>query len=71
MGDQYDVPHVHALADSLRVSNEALRKIAETARWYAENDARLAHEVDHALCVEILDLAERALDAYPASEPKA
>lgn len=28
MGDQYDVPHVHALEDALKASNEALRKIA-------------------------------------------
>lgn len=44
--------------DSLRA---ALTSIAEKARWYAELDSRLAHEVDHALCVEILALAEDAL----------
>lgn len=40
----------------------ALEQIAETSRWYADNGQRLAHEVDHALCVEIVSLAERALD---------
>jgi len=40
----------------------ALREIAQTARWYANNGQRLPLEVDHALCVEVLDLAERALD---------
>lgn len=38
----------------------ALRRIHETARWYADNDARLAHEVDHALCVEIVSYCEDA-----------
>ena len=42
---------------------ESMRQILETARWYADNGDRLPHEVDHALCVEILDLAQRALDA--------
>jgi len=41
----------------------ALTQIAETARWYADNGQRDPHEVDHALCVEILSMAERALDA--------
>lgn len=40
---------------------EALREIVEVARWYANNDQRLAHEVDHALCVEVLSIAEKAL----------
>ncbi len=39
----------------------ALTSIAEKARWYAGLDCRLAHEVDHALCVEILALAEETL----------
>lgn len=38
-----------------------LEDIAAKARWYADNDQRDPHEVDHALCVEILDVAERAL----------
>lgn len=42
---------------------DALAEIESKARWYADNDARDPHEVDHALCVEILDLAERALNA--------
>lgn len=40
----------------------ALRQIAETSRWYANNGQRDQHEVDHALCVEIVSLAERALE---------
>lgn len=44
-----------------RELNEALRSIAEKARWYAENPSRLDHEVDHALCVEVLSLAEDAI----------
>ena len=40
---------------------DALGEIAKTARWYADNGQRLPHEVDHALCVEILSLAEEAL----------
>lgn len=40
---------------------DALRKIAETAQWYANNGDRLPNEVDHALCVEVLSLAMDAL----------
>ncbi len=36
---------------------EALLLIEKTARWYADNPSRLAQEVDHALCVEILSYA--------------
>lgn len=39
-------------------AREALRLIHETALWYAQNPARIAQEVDHALCVEILVLAD-------------
>jgi hypothetical protein len=41
---------------------DALKAIYDTAQWYANNGQRLAHEVDHALCVEILDEAQRALE---------
>jgi hypothetical protein len=44
-----------------------LGEIEGKARWYADNDGRDPQEVDHALCVEILDLAQRALDAAPTS----
>ena len=47
---------------------KALREIAATSRWYADNDARLQHEVDHALCVEIVSCAEDALAALSATE---
>lgn len=39
----------------------AVEQIAETSRWYADNGGRDPLEVDHALCVEILSLAEGAL----------
>lgn len=39
-----------------------LGEIEGKARWYADNLHRDPQEVDHALCVEILDLAQRALD---------
>ena len=45
----------------------ALERIAETARWYANNSDRLPHEVDHALCVEVLSIAEAALEPAPTS----
>lgn len=35
----------------------ALDAIYQVARWYADNSDRLPHEVDHALCVEVLLLA--------------
>ncbi len=47
-------------------AEEALRQIAETARWYANNGDRLPLEVDHALCIEILSVAEEALAAAGA-----
>jgi hypothetical protein len=59
-------PLYRALSDlaALKKENERLREvltaIAETGRWYADNDQRLPHEVDHALCVEILSMAESA-----------
>ena len=37
-----------------------LAEIAEKCRWYADNPQRDPHEVDHALCVEILAMAEEA-----------
>lgn len=40
----------------------ALWDIAEKAKWYANNSQRDPQEVDHALCVEILALAEDALN---------
>lgn len=43
----------------------ALVAIEAKARWYAENDQRDPQEVDHALCVEILSLAEDALEGMP------
>lgn len=46
----------------------ALRKIEQTAQWYADNDSRLAHEVDHCLCVEIPALASEALAAADRPE---
>ena len=42
---------------------KALGEIEGKARWYADNLDRDPREVDHALCVEILDLAQRALSA--------
>lgn len=39
---------------------EALRQIAEAARRYADNSA--CDPLGDALCVEVLDLAERALE---------
>lgn len=39
-----------------------LEAIAGIARWYADNDARDPQEVDHALCVEVLSRAQKALD---------
>ncbi len=52
-----------AVQEGLREwAEEALRQIAETARWYANNGQRLAQEVDHALCVEVLSMAESAVD---------
>lgn len=45
-----------------RALREALKQIVEKARWYADNDVRDPQEVDHALCVEVLALAEDALD---------
>ena len=54
-------------ANLLADAEKALREIAQTARWYADNDARLAHEVDHALCVEILSTAEDAVAAFDAA----
>lgn len=50
------------LAAEHRLLRSAVEQIAETARWYADNPNRLAHEVDHALCVEILSMAEEALN---------
>jgi hypothetical protein len=44
-------------------AERALGEIEGKARWYADKDQRDPQEVDHALCVEILDLAQRALDA--------
>ena len=43
-----------------------LTAIENKARWYAENDARDPQEVDHALCVEILALAEEAIEGRNA-----
>ena len=43
-------------------AERALGEIEGKARWYADNLQRDPHEVDHALCVEILDLARKALD---------
>jgi hypothetical protein len=39
----------------------ALVSIAEKADWYAKNDQRDPQEVDHALCVEVLTLAQEAI----------
>lgn len=50
------------LLDQVELLTRALREIADTARWYAENVERLPQEVDHALCVEVLSLAEEALN---------
>ena len=50
--------HIAAVVDR---QQEALRDIEIKARWYADNAQRDPHEVDHALCVEVLDIAERAL----------
>ncbi len=51
--------------DALLAENQryekALTAIHETARWYADNGNRLALEVDHALCVEVLSAAREAL----------
>lgn len=59
-----------ALADALTrerdEAREALAAIEETARWYADNGDRLPHEVDHALCVEVLSSAADALAAVEA-----
>jgi uncharacterized protein YjcR len=53
----------NTFADEIERMREALRSIEETARWYADNGERLPLEVDHALCVEVLDLAQRGLGA--------
>ena len=50
------------LAERDRLS-ERLQQIEETAQWYADNPERLAHEVDHALCAEILSLAVPSEDS--------
>ena len=57
---------IDELEDRLEAAETALREIAATARWYADNGSRLAHEVDHALCVEILSTAEDAVAALAA-----
>lgn len=59
---------LEAAARDLAQARQALQRIAYTAGWYADNGSRLPHEVDHALCVEILSEAEGALDALPARE---
>jgi hypothetical protein len=75
----YSDAELHTAASDLRAAlaagveaepgRAALEYIAETAGWYARNGQRLALEVDHALCVEVLDAAERGLGTYPAGVP--
>jgi hypothetical protein len=59
---KWEVEDLKLLAGRVDALKAAVTQIAETARWYANNDQRLPLEVDHALCVEILDVAERAAD---------
>lgn len=53
------------LAAQLQRAQGWLGLIQETAHWYADNGDRLPHEVDHALCVQVLDYAEKGLEDAP------
>ena len=70
MGERCEHLTGRAVAAEARVAalTPALRKIEQTAQWYADNDSRLAHEVDHCLCVEIPALASEALAAADRPE---
>ena len=39
--------------DKMKTVREALEATLNKCKWYASNDARIAQEVDHALCVEV------------------
>lgn len=70
MGERCEHLTGRAVAAEARVAalQETLRKIEQTAQWYADNDSRLDHEVDHCLCVEIPALARDALAATDRPE---
>lgn len=54
-----------ALLVHVKTLREAMQKIEDTAQWYADNPWRHAHEVEHALCVEVLAVASDATTRPP------
>lgn len=57
---------VARLTARLADTKKALEEIRDTAHWYASVHQGPQHEVDHALKVEILDVAEKALESLAA-----